>query len=191
MEDMAAAKRALRTQMNRLLRDVSPESVATQSRSVTQNVLRMPQYQAARRISIYLSMPKAEIQTSDIVRDALKAGKTVFVPYVEKTNPDMGVFALADIEDFDGLQRDNWGIPSLPRDSLPHREVGNEDLDLILMPAMAFNRSTLNRLGHGKGYYDRFISSYAARNSNNKPLLGKLTSLMHSVIRRRHHPKGP
>ena len=35
---------------------------------------------------------------------------------------------------------------------------------------VAFDRS-LSRLGHGKGYYDRFISSYAA-SGRNKPLLG-------------------
>jgi 5-formyltetrahydrofolate cyclo-ligase len=43
---------------------------------------------------------------------------------------------------------------------------------------VAFDCS-LSRLGHGKGYYDRFISSYIA-SGRNKPLLGtfKLTNLV-------------
>ena len=39
-----------------------------------------------------------------------------------------------------------------------------------LSSGVAFDRS-LSRLGHGKGYYDRFISSYIA-SGRNKPLLG-------------------
>ena len=42
---------------------------------------------------------------------------------------------------------------------------------MLLTPSsgVAFDRS-LSRLGHGKGYYDRFISSYIA-SGRNKPLL--------------------
>lgn len=43
-------------------------------------------------------------------------------------------------------------------------------LSLIFSSGVAFDRS-LSRLGHGKGYYDRFISSYIA-SGRNKPLLG-------------------
>ena len=40
----------------------------------------MPEYQAARTISVYLSMPGGEISTSEIVRNALDEGKKVFIP---------------------------------------------------------------------------------------------------------------
>ena len=48
---------------------------------------------------------------------------------------------------------------------------------------VAFDRS-LARLGHGKGYYDRFVSEYVA-SGRPKPLLGKNT---HLVAPPSHHP---
>jgi 5-formyltetrahydrofolate cyclo-ligase len=47
-------------------------------------------------------------------------------------------------------------------------------LDLIVVPGVGFDHS-LNRIGHGKGFYDRFIKqSYdqATRNRHLPPTLG-------------------
>ncbi|KAL9051096.1 MAG: hypothetical protein Q9162_006220 [Coniocarpon cinnabarinum] len=131
----------------------------------------MERYQKAKRISIYLSMPNTEIQTQDLVMNAFAADKKVFVPYIEKGNPDMRMFGLWHSRDFESLQRDRWGIPSLNKDSLSERELGERDLDIVFMPAMAFQGDSLDRLGHGKGYYDRFIASYLTENEGQRPFL--------------------
>lgn len=45
------------------------------------------------------------------------------------------------------------------------------DLDVILVPGVAFDR-TCARLGHGKGYYDRFFTAYTQARPARKPYLG-------------------
>lgn len=127
-------------------------------------------------------MPRGEISTDGIVKEALGHGKKVFVPCVQKTSgltrseSFMEMFALHPREDVDSLQRDAWGIPTLSNESLVSREnafggLGSsvadeyrseaflEGLDLILMPGMAFDLSN-GRLGHGRGFYDRFLEQY-------------------------------
>ena len=50
------------------------------------------------------------------------------------------------------------------------KALDSPDLDVILLPAVAFSRD-FARLGHGKGYYDRFITSYHGV-FHHKPVLG-------------------
>ncbi|OCL02261.1 5-formyltetrahydrofolate cyclo-ligase-like protein [Glonium stellatum] len=141
----------------------------------------MPEYQAAKRISVYLSMPSGEISTIGIVHDALKQGKKVFIPYTYKlASPKLGqpksimdMLELRSLDDFDSLKADNWGIPTPSQDSVDEREnsFGSKGttegdfavsgkmtggLDLIVMPGMAFDLD-FGRLGHGKGFYDYFL----------------------------------
>lgn len=51
------------------------------------------------------------------------------------------------------LQENKWGIPE-PVDG---REAKVQDLDMVLIPLLAFDLSG-HRIGYGKGYYDRFLA---------------------------------
>lgn len=139
----------------------------------------MPEYKDAHRISVYLSMPGGEISTSSIVRDALDQGKKVFIPYTynlsepEEGQPEsiMDMVELQSMNDFESLEPDKWGIPTPSKDSVLSRancfggtgitkgDTSNtpDGLDLIVMPGMAFD-SKFGRLGHGKGFYDYFLT---------------------------------
>jgi len=131
-------------------------------------------------------MPSGEIQTDAIVRDALATGKQVFIPYLHK-NPApapghparvMDMVRLRDLADYESLKPDKWGIPSLDAATVrerqrlfgdgPDGQPANELLlDLILMPGVAFDVSPdgdqIRRLGHGKGFYDYFLSRHEAK----------------------------
>lgn len=129
-------------------------------------------------------MPAAEIQTDAIVRHALTSGKQVFVPYLHKSHlniPDtparvMDMVRLKNVEDYESLGRDRWGIPSIDPSTVHQRQriLGGPDvqhseqsaLDLILLPGVAFEfdqGGEVSRLGHGKGFYDFFLNRYISK----------------------------
>ena len=145
-------------------------------------------------------MPGKEVSTREIVLDAFKQGKAVYVPYIyavgegKSKQKVMDMLRLRDQTDFDSLIPDGWGIPSLDTDSVQQRDNAlggsgllkdteppansSPDPDLIFMPAVAFDQSR-NRLGHGKGFYDRYLQKYhkaTARTERDMPRLGRLPS---------------
>lgn len=154
-------------------------------------------YVNAKRVAVYLSMPGGEVQTDPIVRHAISSGKQVFVPYLHKSGLQPGdgptrlmdMVSLKDITDYESLQRDKWGIPSVDAATVHERKrsVGELDgnksedisLDLILMPGVAFDvdpqSQVIRRLGHGRGFYDYFLHRYTLaaspeeKTSNGRP----------------------
>ena len=166
---------------------------------MTAQVLRLPAYEKAKGISVFLSMPEREVSTIQVVRDAFRSGKAVFVPHIHRDEAGgsrgsvMDMLRLKDEDDLDSLMPDAWGIPTLSSDSIAYRQnaLGGHglqsdnlegQLDLIFVPAVAFDYSR-RRLGHGKGFYDRYLTRYssiAAQNGSQMPDLGGFRSL-HAV----------
>jgi 5-formyltetrahydrofolate cyclo-ligase len=144
-------------------------------------------------------MPSGEIGTEDVVRHAFQDSKRVYMPLTYKLSQPrepwpasiMDMVELHSLEDFTALRPDKWGIPTPSRDSIAgrrncfgglgrsdgatEREPVRDELDLIIMPGLAFDRG-LERLGHGKGYYDFFLQRYLWHTQKAKvkmPFLGK------------------
>ncbi|KAH8423733.1 5-formyltetrahydrofolate cyclo-ligase [Aspergillus melleus] len=183
MAGLQAAKKDLRKRIRDVLQTIPADSIAHQSRAATSKLFSLEEYRTARRIGVYLSMPTGELSTTAIVQDALAAGKEVFVPYIhtlespatqQKTSV-MDMLALESMDEFTSLAPDRWGIPSLAKEQVATKRnclggigispavsrasEGEYGLDLIVMPGMAFDAG-FRRLGHGKGYYDHFLTRY-------------------------------
>ncbi|KAK5138200.1 hypothetical protein LTR08_004895 [Meristemomyces frigidus] len=205
--DARAAKNALRTSIKPTLATLSAPALAHQSRTAQALIAALPQYRAAQRISIYLSMPTREAQTDALLRQAFADGKDVFVPYIhapaapatsseagtEKARKGKGkvmaMLRLHSIAELSALDRDAWGIPTLPAPSLHQRDnalggsgpaplthdVESEStsargLDLIVVPGVAFDPSGA-RVGHGAGFYDSFLTRCCADGEGRRPYL--------------------
>ncbi|PHH65833.1 hypothetical protein CDD81_1202 [Ophiocordyceps australis] len=180
---VTAAKQHIRTLIIHRLSSIAHDAILTQSRAIFDALVSFQPYRDARSISLFLSMPAAEVQTDAIVRHALTCGKHVFVPYLHRASaPDlppqksspphppnrvMDMVQLRSVDDYDSLRRDRWGIPSVDPASVPGRQrilaPDAAELDLVLLPGVAFDTDEagfVRRLGHGRGFYDYFISRY-------------------------------
>lgn len=177
-DDVRAQKQVLRKQIRSRMKDVSTEEITKQSELVWQRLFALPEYQQAKSVGLFLSMPKHEINTDMALSDAIANGKTVFVPQVGKN------FELADMDLIQVMlpentssndeifhkqwPRNKWGIPE-PPENMERVAAQVGDIDLLIVPGLAFDAKG-GRLGQGKGYYDRFIARMRSHESG-KPKL--------------------
>lgn len=99
----------------------------------------------------------SEIDTYELINEAIRKGKRVFLPKVTHTSekPEMSFYRLTTLSE---LSAGYKGIPEPPE--IAEKFVFNPDETedtLMLMPGVAFDVFR-NRLGYGKGFYDRFLT---------------------------------
>ncbi|MCM1045431.1 MAG: 5-formyltetrahydrofolate cyclo-ligase [Candidatus Gastranaerophilales bacterium] len=103
----------------------------------------------------------SEIDTHPLLEEALRLGKQVYVPKV--TGADMQFYRIFSMDE---LRPGYRGIPEPKGDTeifncLSCMERGEMDRVLMLMPGVAFD-PLRNRIGYGKGYYDRYLNRWEA-----------------------------
>ncbi|KAG7448472.1 5-formyltetrahydrofolate cyclo-ligase [Guyanagaster necrorhizus] len=170
---LKAEKRTMRKALSSTLKTISPAIIEKQSKAVADRVLLLDAFRKSKTISCYLSMPTMELDTSMLVQEIVRSNKTLFVPKIS-SDDSMDFLEIHGADDIKSLPSSLWGIrePGPTWNGFPRRnalDAACDDLDVILVPGVAFDR-TLSRLGHGKGYYDRYISEYEA-SGRPRPLL--------------------
>lgn len=140
-------------------REAEPDR-AGKSVRIIDRVRALPEYAAARILSAFVGVG-SEVTTLPLLEAALAAGKQVAVPWVD--GDDLHLFALSGLDD---LAPAPFGLlePRLDRRHSAARVVKPSDVDLFVVPGLAFDRAG-GRLGHGRGYYDRLLSRAAGRAS--------------------------
>ena len=101
----------------------------------------------------------SEICTLEILEEALKKGKKVYVPKIERDGQsDEGTMEFYSIRNLEELKEGYKGI--LEPDGSSEKYVYDADEakeTLILLPGVGFDPYR-NRMGYGKGFYDRFLA---------------------------------
>ena len=123
------------------------------SRQIMQRFFALPAYQAAKTVMLYLDV-RAEVRTRHDLPAALASGKKIVVPWCNEA----GELELFHLVSLDELAVGMYKIlePKAELRSLPEKQVDVKELDLVMVPGVAFDRRGA-RMGHGKGYYDKLL----------------------------------
>lgn len=120
------------------------------SRAVQARALQLPAYQASRSVALYSAIQN-EVSTEEIFNNALVSGRKIFYP---RTAAD-GSCEFVAVSSSADLCAGRFGI----REPSGTARLSKDDCTAltIFVPAVAFDR-TGNRLGRGKGWYDRMLT---------------------------------
>lgn len=146
-------KKAIRKQMRAELAKLSKPLYEDYSYKIANRLFQEPAWKDANLVGVTISNPP-EVDTYQIIRKAWEQGKQVAVP---KCHPAEKVLTFHVLTEFSQLESVFFGLfePIEKRTEM----IRTEDIDLLLVPGLAFTKSG-NRLGFGGGYYDRFLQSY-------------------------------
>jgi 5-formyltetrahydrofolate cyclo-ligase len=145
----AETKAALRIKMREALGKVSLAVRTVESLELCNRL--EPQLRSARRILFYAPMPD-ELDVWPLLEKLLPSGKTCALPAYDPERQAYMARRILNLETdiFEG----KFGIS----EPLPGCEPAPlESFDLVLVPGMAFDLHG-NRLGRGKGFYDRILA---------------------------------
>ncbi|GMO45429.1 MAG: 5-formyltetrahydrofolate cyclo-ligase [Termitinemataceae bacterium] len=143
-------KQELRKEMKQKLKGLSKEQFAVEGQKAAARLIKTELWQSYKRILIYLSMPD-ELDTTALLNAAFNEGKEVYSPKVE-SDTSMRFFRVS-------ADESSWVTGAFDIREPAGRESDvfdpNDGKALVISPGLAFDRSG-NRMGRGKGYYDRF-----------------------------------
>ena len=153
-------KETLRGEIKNRLKNVSGEEFHFQGTGAAVLLRNSTIWSRYKTIFLFLST-NSEIDTCLLFEAALKEGKKIFAPRVESDTKSGKKLVFHLLLSCDGpWQEGPFGIREPRGGRSP--EAGDFPA-LILAPGIAFDREG-NRLGHGKGYYDRFFSELETEN---------------------------
>lgn len=133
--------RELLTQKRRLL---TADDIATFSAQVVEHLEQLPCFQTAKSVMIYYPTHN-ELDVLSLIKK-YKREKTFLLPVSHRHYMEACPY-----EGNAKMHRGKFNIPE------PTTPPFAGKIDLIIMPGVAFDKHG-SRLGHGRGYYDKFIA---------------------------------
>ena len=144
-------KEALRKELLAKREKYTPEQTDEISDAIFRKIEELDCFKKAACILIYVTFG-TELNTIPFLRRCIEYGKKTLTPICHKDRS----MTLALTSSFpEGFEKTPYGILEIPADKA--QAVSEEELDLIIVPGLAFTLEG-DRLGYGGGYYDRLFS---------------------------------
>lgn len=147
---LSEQKQILRQEIQKRINDMTPEARRAEGRTLSRVVLeKIPE---GSTICAYFPL-KSEVDIQLLLQAMLKRGDTVYLPVFAGPDKKMIYRKAQNLTD---LPPGEFTIPEPPKSAA---ELGDQEVDIVLVPGRAFDRNG-NRLGRGSGGYDTWLQWY-------------------------------
>ena len=150
MSAVAEAKAALRSEIRARITAMPEERRASESAEVVRHIVADEVWKGARSVLLFMPLPD-EVRIRPLVDAAWAAGKSVALPASDAAT---GAYVARRVLSTADLRPGRFGVLE-PGAGCP--VVPFSALDLVLVPGIAFDIAG-NRLGRGRGFYDRMLA---------------------------------
>jgi 5,10-methenyltetrahydrofolate synthetase len=141
-------KSTIRSKILQYRKAISPQSYKKMSERLQSLFLQSELYKQSTSIMLYMAINN-EPDTDKIISTALEQNKIVLLPCIE----DEQLYPVIYKKNIP-LKAGKYNI----KEPLYKERYPLEDIDVVVVPGIAFDLYG-NRIGYGKGYYDRFLTT--------------------------------
>jgi len=146
------AKKILRKEILAIRNKMSVEEVNSNSKIIMEKLTSLNEFINAKTVFVYMDFGN-EVVTRDLIKLMFAKNKHVVIPYTDTVETKLIPTEIFDLEK--DLIKCKFGYYEPKKENVKYVEP--QKFDLIVVPGVAFDKD-LNRMGYGKGYYDKILS---------------------------------
>lgn len=143
-------KTFLRKKYLKIRKNINEAERVKYNDDIFNKIINLQEYKASSLVLIYVSL-KYEVDTFKLITYSLNSGKKVAVPKCIGNN-----IMFYYIKNLDELEKNSFKILEPKTNNV----VGDFNNSICIVPSIAFDKKN-NRIGYGKGFYDRFLKKYS------------------------------
>ncbi len=148
-------KKTIRKRMRNFRQELDFSRYRKLCNTVIERCMELKEFQNASMVHIYVSTINNEVDTLGLIFTLLDKGKCVIVPQCGQNTHKFNNISITSLNE---LIPSKYGL--MEPEYNPERAISPGELDLVIAPLLAFDRSG-GRLGFGGGCYDSLLSMCA------------------------------
>ena len=142
-------KKEIREKYLNIRKNININKKQQYNHEILNRIINLPEYKKCKLLLSYVSL-KDEVDTLKIIQHSLETGKQVAVPKCERET--INFYYINSLKE---LKKGSFGI----YEPESKKQVTNFENSICIVPGVCFDKEK-NRVGYGKGYYDRFLETY-------------------------------
>lgn len=149
MDKVEIEKKSLRKKYKIIRENIEDKKI--KSDIIFKNIIQTTEYKNAKIIAAYSSFGD-EVDTLNLIEYSIKLNKIIALPRIIDNN--LKFYRIYSLED--KMKKNKFGINEPIEDE--ENYIEDKEIDLVIIPGLCFDVNK-NRLGFGRGFYDRFLES--------------------------------